>query len=223
MFNKITRCFNIALLTFTIGVGASNQARADYFVWQDVDTGVSLSFPDTWKVVSNKSADDVITVMPESGRAHAACRIRTRDDARYSIYPVHYSADIQKIAYNMDFWNNYLHEYTVYEIHNIQVGAGLGRGYAGYALAEYEGAVQGPYMHRRALMFASLYNDRAYILECSSHADAFGMWKKIFLSIATSMNFEKADHEIYTGHYRNYLADPRIEFKGDEGENVIVY
>lgn len=223
MLNKYMRYFYIAALTFMLCVGASMQARADYFVWQDVHTGVSFSFPDTWKVVSNKSADDVITVMPESGRAHASCRIRTRDDARYAIYPVHYSADIQKIAYNMDFWNNYLHEFTDYKVHNVQVGAGLGRGYAGYAVAEYESAVQGPYMRRRALMFASLYNDRAYILECSSHADAFAMYKKIFLSIAASMNFQKADHEIYTGHYRNYLADPRIEFKGDEGDNVIVY
>ncbi len=213
----------LSALTIVISFGFAVQAKADYVVWQDSDTGVSLSWPDTWRMVSNADADDVVTIMAPAGRGHATCRVRAREDMRYSIYPARYSRSVQKAAYSFEFWDRYLAEYTDHEIYNVHDGAGLGRGFAGYTVAGYEGAVQGPYMKRKALIFASYYNNKAYILECSSHADAFARWKGMFLSIAGSVDFKKAHHELRSGHYRNFMADPRIEFKGDQGENRVMY
>ena len=220
------RSFFLSVLALVVICGFAVPAKADYVVWKDHNTGVSLSWPDTWKIVSNADADDVVTIMPPSGRAHAACRVRAREDARYVIYPPRYSWAVQEVAYSYDFFDSYLMEYTnpvIYETHD---GAGLGRGFAGYALAGYESAVQGPYMERMAMIFASVYNGTAYILECSSHKDAFWRWQKLFLSIAGSVDFEKAHHELITGHYAHepiFIKDPPIEFMGDEGPNRILY
>lgn len=213
--------YSIAIILISLAYAA--QAHADYYVWKDSGTGVSLSYPDTWKMVSNADPDDVVTIMPPSGRAHAACRVRVRADARYSFYPEAYSWAIQPIAYSRDFWGKYLAEYDDSEIYMVRDGAGFGRGFASYALAEYDSAVQGPYMKRRALMFVSLYHDKAYILECSAHAEAFADWKKAFLSIAKSVNFQQISNGLTVGNYRDFLADPRIEFDGDEGENRVIY
>jgi hypothetical protein len=198
-------------------------ARADYYVWRDVNTGLTLSFPDTWAIVSSADPDDILTIMPPSGRGNAECRVRGREDKRYMIYPPRYSDEIQKIDFSEDFWHRYLQEYTNVQIYNVQNTAGLGRGYAGYATAAYTSAVPGPDMPRESLMFASLYFGTVYILECSAHVDAFNDWKGLFLSIADSIDFRKTHHQLMTGHYRDFLGDPRIEFQGTEGNNYVVY
>ncbi|PJB73740.1 MAG: hypothetical protein CO093_00115 [Alphaproteobacteria bacterium CG_4_9_14_3_um_filter_47_13] len=206
-----------------ITLGFSFPAKADYIVWQDPATGLSLSWPDTWKQVSNADPDDIITLMAPSGRAHATCRARARKDSRTLIYPPEYSADIQKINYSTSYWEQYLGEYSDYKIYNISDGAGLGRGFSGHTIAGFQSAVQGPEMSRKALIFASLYNGTAYIIECSSHKDAFANWQNAFLSIAKSVDFKKAHHELRAGHYRNFMADPRIEFESEHGESRTLY
>jgi hypothetical protein len=208
----------IFLLSMSFGV-----AKADYFVWADPQTGLSFSFPDDWQRVSSADPDDIITVMPPSGRAHAACRIRARNDMRYSVYPVHYANDIQKVAYGLPYMNEYLREYDDPQILSIMDNGGLGRGFATYAVVSYKSAVQGPLMERKATVFAAYYADRVYFLECSSHKDAYAMWENMFLSIAKSIDFKKADHELVSGNYRNFLPDPYKYFSGDEGMNVVRY
>ncbi len=215
----IKTCLLAVILCFSV----SGTALADYFVWQSAKTGVSLTFPDTWKIVSNKSPDDLVTVMAPSGRAHAACRMRARDDRRFEIYPPHYDAAIQQVGYSYDYMAAYLGEYDESEVLVMRNGAGLGRGYASYAIVSYEGAVQGPYMPRKALVFIGLYDNRVHILECSAHRDGFDQWQDLFLSIAGSVNYRKAGHETMTGHYRNFLGEERIIFDGTTKNSRILY
>lgn len=215
--------FRVFLAVFAVCCGAG-AAQADYSVWRDVNTGMSLSFPDTWQMVSNADPDDVITIMAPAGRANAQCRVRTRADGRYATFPPRYDWAIQKIDFSFDFWNRYLGEYDDAEIFNVQNGAGLGRGYAGYAVAAYKSPVPGPYMDRQALMFGTLYHDDLFILECSSHEDAFADWKDVFLSIAKSVDFLKTNHQLTSGHYRDFLSDPHIPFKSiTDGHTVESY
>jgi hypothetical protein len=217
------RNFILSFLAVFTFVAMPMQARADYFVWQDPQTGLSLSFPDTWKVVSNNEANDLVTVMPPSGREHASCRIRASEDRRYMIYPPRYSAAIQRVDFSLDFWTDYLQEYTNPEIYSLQDGSGFGRGFASYATAGFESMVQGPYMARKALMLGSLYDDTAYVVECSSHAEAFDSWKSIFLSIAGSMDFMQVDHAPMAGYYRNFTKDAPIVFRDFEGRSIASY
>ncbi|MBU0801057.1 MAG: hypothetical protein KKA05_08635, partial [Alphaproteobacteria bacterium] len=179
------------ILTFT----APQAAKADYFVWNDPQTGVQITYPDTWKVVHSQDTNDVVTIMPPSGRANAQCRVRANDERRFLIYPPRYDAAIQKITFSRDFWDKYLHEYNNHNIEALYDGAGHGRGFASYTIATYDSQIPGPDMARRALMFVSHYNDTVYVTECSSHADAFEQWKQIFLSVAGSVEFRKAHHE----------------------------
>ena len=209
----------LGLALFFFGI----PARADYFVWRDHLTGLSLSFPDSWLVVANKEPDDLVTVMAPGGRGNAVCRVRAREDRRYLIYPPRFSAAIQKIDYGAAFWETYLGEYEDARLESVKDESGLGRGFASTAVADYRSAVPGPYMSRKGLMFASLYNGRAYITECSSHRDAFSRWKDDFLSIAKSVDFRKAHHEVLTGDYRNFMKDPFLPFAGVDGHSVSLY
>lgn len=215
--------FLTALVAFALSFVIAQDARADYFVWQDEKTGFRFTYPDTWRIVNNADTNDLVTVMAPSGRGLAQCRGRNGEDARYSIFPPRYDRSIQKIDFSFDFWDNYLNEYANHEIYNVRNGAGLGRGYAGYAIAGYDGSVPGPMMRRKGLMFASLYHDRLFVLECSSHYDAFDRWKGLFLSIAGSVDFKKRHYEMNTGNYRNFLRDAPVVLHGEQGQVVYSY
>ena len=213
----LTAFTGLALLS-----GFATPAKADYFVWEDPASGLTFSFPDTWEVVSSADPDDVLTIMAPAGRAHAACRVRTNLDRRYLVYPPSYRDAIQKVDYSVPFWEKYMGEFEQPVIHEVKDGAGLGRSYASYAVLGFHSAVQGPAMNRQAIAFASLYNDTLFVLECSSHKDAFMDWKDAFTSIAKSIDFRKTYHENVTGHYRDFLADKTVRLKGDRKGTFIV-
>ena len=217
------RSLSLVLICFLLTISFVGQAKADYFVWRDAVSNLTVTFPDTWKILNNQQSDTVLTAMAPSGRGHAQCVVRTRVDERYMIYPSRFSEAIQKVDFSLPFWEKYLGQYENAELYSVQNAAGLGRGFAGYAIAGYDSAVPGPYMKRKGLMFASLYNGDVYILECSSHKDAFADWKTLFLSIADSVDFKKAHHQFTTGHYRRFLDDPGIEFRDYNNNNVVVY
>lgn len=217
------RSIFLGTLALVVILSYTAPAKADYALWADPETGFSLTWPDTWKRVNNADADDLITIMAPSGRAHATCRARAHKDVRFEIYPPQFAPDVQRVAYSEDFWESYLQEYSNHIVHSVFDGAGLGRGYASYALAEYDSAVPGPEMRRRAMLFAANYNGVVYILECSAHKDAYAKWQKLFLSIAGSVDFSKAHTELRSGHYYNFFNDRRIRFKGTEGPQRIVY
>ena len=204
------RIILFAVLAFVLMTIQPGTARADYFVWKDAHIRLSLSFPDTWQQVNNADPDDILTIMAPSGRGQAQCRIRVRADRRHIIYPSRFGWAIQKIDYSMGFWDDYLQEYTDPSISMMHDGAGFGRAFGSYVEASYQGIVPGPEMSRKMLGFASLYYDKAYILECSAHRDAFDQWRTSFLSIAKSIDFDKRYNEAFTGNYRNFMGDPRL-------------
>lgn len=192
--------------------GLSGAALADYKVWQDSETGLSLSVPDTWQQINNIQPDDLVSFMAPSGRAEAYCRVRARDDGRYTIYPMAYGKAIQEIATGYEFWDQYVSEYENVQALEVRQDASFGRGRAGYAVFAYDDAVPGPMMPRRALAFASLYNGTVYIAECSAHEEAFNDWMNLFLSVAGSVDFKKVPQESITGHYRNFMDNYPLDF-----------
>ena len=212
-----------AAMAFSLLAGSATIAKADYFVWEDPKTGMSLSFPDTWDITNNQDPGDVVTVAAPSGRANAICRISSHEDERYAIFPPRFGESVQRIEYSTEFWDQYLREYKQPELYSLQDGTGMGRGWSSFAEAGFTGSVPYPEMERRAVLFASLYNNRVYILDCSSHKDAFDQWKGPFLSIAKSIDFKKANHELLTGHYRNFMNDPRMLLQGPNGDYVVSY
>ncbi len=188
-------------------------AHADYFVWQDPKTGVELTFPDTWKRVSNQKPDDLLTILAPSPEDQALCRLRARSDERWTVYPVWHAADVQRFAYNQDFWDGYLAEYNTKRVQMYKDDAGLGKAFASTVLARFTRAApkepQGP---RLGQMWAGVYYDTAYILDCSAKENAFGTWQPDFAAIAKSVDMRKIIHELSIGNYpRNFMKDRYIE------------
>ncbi len=212
----------ITLMLVFIG-GFAATARADYFVWQDPKSGLILTYPDTWAMVNQTQPDEVFAVMaPSSDGDDPVCRVRVRDDKRFLVYPPHLGREVQTISYSRAFWEEYLGEYDNFAIYGNN-DAGLGRGYGSYAVAGYDGTILSPNTKRRGIMVASLYFDKAYIVDCSARVGAFEKWQPAFLSIIGSVDFKKAHDELWSGNYRNFFADPRIEFKWPGKDAVMRY
>ncbi len=139
------RFVQAAFLAMVMVGGFAGLARADYFVWQDPKSGLSLSYPDTWAMVSQRQPDEIFSIIaPSSEGDDAVCRVRVREDKRYLVYPPHLGRDVQTISYNREFWDDYLNEYDNVELYSNQDG-GLGRGYGSFAVAGYDGALFSPY------------------------------------------------------------------------------
>jgi hypothetical protein len=198
--------FAVLLVLFSAGI-CHAPAKADIFVWQDPESGLSLTFPDTWAVQNNQSPDTIFTIRAPSETDEARCVIKIRPENRFLIYPPRYDPAVQKIAYSTDFWKSYLYgQYEEVMIHKVRDQAGFGRGYASTMLSSYMTLGIDPAM-KSSLGLATNYNDKAYILECTALSGAFANWRAMFQSIAGSVDFKKAHHEAVTGHYRNFLND----------------
>ncbi len=193
-------------------------AKADYFSWKDAKTGLSMTFPDTWKVQNNLNPDTIMTVMgPSDQNGQPVCRVDVRDDRRYTLFPARYGDDIQKVAVSTPFWKSFLAQYDEYNLGNVFDGAGLGRWHASYALASYSKRFGTAFQSRRAIMFASLYGDKLYVAECSAMAHEYERWDADFRGIIKSIDFKKAYHELPTGEYANFLKESEQFFWAPQG------
>jgi hypothetical protein len=211
-----------AFIVLSVFCVLPSAARADYYLWRDADSGLTISFPDTWKVQNNAKPDDIITVMGPSDNDQPVCKVTVHDDRRYVIFPPEYGRDVQKVAVSTPFWKQYLGEYDGYDLNRVYDGGGLGRWHASYALASYKAHLGTVMQTRRAIMFASLYNDKLYILECSSLNHAYEAWAPMFQSIVKSVDFKKAYHELPIGEYANFLKGADLYFWSQTGPDGTV-
>lgn len=202
------------ILIAALSVGAfATQARADYFVWQDEKTGLSMSYPDTWGKISTRQPDDIFAIVAPKPEDDATCRIRVRDDRRFVIYPPNMDKDVQKIAVSKDFWDSYLNEYKNVDLYGYTDDAALGKGFGSFAVTGYDGSVIGPETKHRGIIVAALYAGKMYIVDCSAKASEFAKWQPQFMSIIGSVDFKKAHNELWTGNYRDFFTDPNLTFK----------
>ena len=215
--NKVL--FSFILLSFLMM--GTTRVSAEVFYWKDAETNMSLTYPDRWQVRHNQTDDAIMTVYAPGYNDHAKCVFRVRPDQRYAIYPVSLSAPIQRQFYSANFWENYLGEYDDYVIQAVQDDAGLGRGFASFVRSSYTTAY-GPKIEKESIAFASLYNNNAYIVECSAEKVGFARWYHSFLSVVKSVDFQKEIHEHTTGYYRDFLS-PKLRIQGERKIDVSVY
>ena len=191
---------------------ASTAAKADYFLWEDPATHLTITFPDTWKVTHNQDANDIFTVNGPDTNGYPKCVVKARDDKRYVIFPPRYGRSIQHDALSKPFWEAYLGDYQDYMITDTFDDAGMGRWHASYAQASYTNYDGSVYENRGAIMFASLYYDTMYIVECSAVSHAYERWYPAFTDIIKSIDFQQTYNESPVGHYRNFLTDAERYF-----------
>lgn len=203
---------------------AVKPAVADYFLWQDPSSGLTVTFPDTWKTQNNRGVNDVLTVSAPSNGDDPTCKIEVSEDKRYMIYPVDFGDAVQREAVSIPFWKSYMANYDEYAIDKVYDGGGLGRWLASYALGSYSKRDGTAYQQRRGIMFASLYNGKTYIVECSSLNHAYERWDNDFRSIIKSIDFKKAYHERAVGDYHDFLKEADLYFWAQTGlEGTVAY
>jgi hypothetical protein len=207
----------LRLFIFIVILALPSIAKADYFVWQDEKTGLSLTFPDTWKMQSNAGDNTILTVAGPSTGEQPSCTIDAVADKRYTIFPARYGDEVQKVAVSRPFWDKYLGRYNEHRLGTVVDGAGLGRWFASYAMASYSRNFGSVLQARQAIMFASLYRDTLYVIECSALAHGYQNWEPDFKGIIKSVDFKKAYHELPTGEYENFLKDAEAYFWAQSG------
>ncbi len=196
-----------ALSVLAVLLATVSPAKADYFVWSDRESGVTLSYPDTWKMINNQQPDDVITVALPSGDDKAVCRVRVNEDGRYKIFPNQYDDEIQLISYSQPFWDDYNANYDQVKVHMFRDATALGKGYGSMELITYASPPDEMPDYRTGILFVSFYDNHDYIAECSAAANAYSKYHTAVLTFAKSIDFKKTRHELTVGNYRDFLKD----------------
>jgi hypothetical protein len=147
------------------------------------------------------------------------CRVRQREDRRYVIFPVEYSSAIQRAAFSRKFWDEYLGEYDDVIVDAFKDDSGVGRAFASTAEVSFM-TPEATKIRKRGIVFAGVYNDRLYIVDCSSEQTVYAKWRPVFLSIIKSVETTKTIHEFPTGEYRGFLGDDEVTIQGPRVQDV---
>lgn len=188
-------------------------SKAEVFFIEDQDDRFSVAFPDHWDLTENQKPDDKLTVIAPGENDYSLCRVRVREDRKNLIYPPELAGSVQKVSYSREFWNDYLGEYDNVNVDSFREPTGLGKGFGSFTEASYTTA-EGNIVRKRGMMFASLYHDKAYIVDCSAEESVYQKWRPYFLGIVKSVDFEKVIHELPSGNYRDFLNDPDVVING---------
>lgn len=188
------------------------QARADVFFVEDQNDRFTVTFPDTWKQTDNQKPDDKLTVYAPGQYNFATCRVRVREDRRFVIYPSELSDEVQRVNISRDFWDDYLGEYDNVSVEVFKDNAGLGLGNASMVEAAFDTA-EGALVHKRGIMFAAIYHDQLYIVDCSAEESVYDGFRPAFLGIVKSVDFTKINQGRPNGHYRDF-TDEEVEIEG---------
>jgi hypothetical protein len=193
-------------------------AKADYFVWQDAKTGLSLSYPDTWKKQSTNGVHEIFQIEAPSDGDNPVCKVSASKDKRFVIFPPDYGDAVQRTAVSVPFWKSYMAlDYDDYVIDKVYDGGGFGRWHASYATLAYNVREGTQMQSRRGIAFASLYYDNMYIVECSALAQGYEKWEKDFRSIIKSIDFKKIYNERAIGEYADFLSGSEMYFWAQTG------
>ena len=198
-------------------IGVSESAKANYFVWTDPETEMTLSYPDTWVRVNNQKPGDKFSIAAPSGDDMASCKVHVKEDKRFLYYPQRYRDAVQKFAYSTDFWSDVFDNYANVKVHRYLDSSGLGQGLGSYVLITYDELWPKSDMGMAGIMLVSLYHDDAYIASCSSKKHGFDRWRGYFGSILSSIQFKKIHHELFVGEYRDFINDINLIFTRDDG------
>jgi hypothetical protein len=205
-FSMMAAVASIAVMAASVG-----SAKADYGVWTDAKTGLTVTFPDTWKQINNETSDDVITLSVASGDANAICKISAQEDKRFLIYPNKYRADIRDKNFAMNFWEKYATNYNSVKMIRYADNAGLGQGFASMALVSFltppSSVDANDSTDRGGIMAVTNYGDKVYVANCSSALPSYGTYHVQFMDFFKSISFKKYYHELVVGDYRNFLNE----------------
>ncbi len=213
---SFSKAIKASVCAVVLSAGISTAAMAEVNVFRDPITKMTVSYPDRWYDISNQKPGDVLTVRAPSRAGHndfAECKVNTQNDGRFKIYPVQYSAPIQRAFIAEDYWKSYHARYDDVVVHKGTSNNGLGDGFASMAQVSYTTAGGGK-MRKRSIGFASLYRNVLYNVECSALESEYHNYHKSFLSFIKSVDFNNPTNFALSGHYRGFIGDKTLKVRG---------
>lgn len=190
----------------------SGPAKADTFVWKDPVQGFAVSFPDSWRIQTDDTANTRVRIAGPIAEDMASCKIASHPDGRALIYPKRLvdEAVVEKLG--RDFWDAQTGELTNARISDYYAPASFGdRGDAtAIRVAFHHNDGKGTMVPMYGIMIASLYGDKLYVGSCSARYEVYGRYSALFGSIIDSVALDERDSIFPSGYYRNFLADPKL-------------
>lgn len=205
------KLFLLSAFATSIALGSVVSAQAETFSWKNTAEDISLKFPDRWATVSTVYDDELLRIAAPADTGSmddVKCRVRVRDDSRFKMHPISHSAALQRTYVSEAFWTDYMNEFKNSRINMVKDDQGFGRGFASQIDMTFE-SYEHPRIIRRGMAFASLYNNKIHILECSAKESAFLEWRPAFLNVLQSVDF-KPFAPYKRGYYRDFYKDQSV-------------
>lgn len=188
-------------------------ARSEYFTWQDPQSGVTLSYPDTWIIANNQKPDDRLTIQAPGVHDYASCRLRMREERRAEIYPYQFDSNVQHLYVGFPFWQSYVDEYAGASLDQVLYDRSMLNTIASSADFTFISSA-GPKALMRGFAFAGLEDNQLYIFECSAEMDAYDRWYPIFRTVLKSLHKSLWDSLTVNGGYRDFQNDSPVIVRG---------
>lgn len=190
---------------------ASAAAHADTIVWKDPVHAFTMSYPDSWTIQTDDTANTRLRVAGPLAGDLPTCRMKVVADGRAKIYPKGIVDEAVFETLNADFWQTEAAQYESSQVTAFFAPASMGgKGDATAVRVTFvqdDGQEKVP-MH--GVMIGSIYGDKRFVASCSSKAEVYDRWAPVFASILGSVELDSRYHPFASGYYRNFLRDPKL-------------
>ncbi len=202
--------------------------RAEVYQWQDPKFDITLTFPDDWMRQAKEGDDLRLHILAPQAQNQAACRIFANQDNRFLYVPAEGSVQVAQFVQDQQALQgilaNRLHHHNVRLI-GYQKLAGLGKGPATAAIAQFYKDVNGQKLAMQSIVFGGYSHGLEAIFQCETQVEAWQKWYPTFMSMAGSFDYplRLATHK--HGYYRDFMADGSVFFPVGSGnaQGVVRY
>lgn len=216
------------LLAVLLVFAAAVPAQANVFVWKDPKYKFTVSFPDTWMRQAINDDDLRLNILAPQGNDHAACRVYASHDGLFNDAPASAKANLEVSQFLFTDQALKMQLFGRPDVNMVQLDdksevAGLGRGSAVLAHAQYQKTYAGQIFPMRSIVLASQHYGDRIVMTCESLTSAYESWEPLFKGIIKSMDFPSAYSPNPNGLYRRFQDDGWVIFPKGHNEGATKY
>ena len=189
--------------------------QAEVYQWQDPKFDITMTFPDDWMRQAKEGEDLRLHILAPQGQDHAACRVFANNDNRFLYVPPQGAVAVAQFVQDQTalqgVLSNRLH-YDNVRLIGYQKLAGLGKGPATAALAQFYKEWQGRKIGMQSIVFGGYVHGLETVFQCESTAAAWQRWYPVFMGMVSSFDFPIRTARFKQGYYRDFMADGFVYF-----------
>jgi hypothetical protein len=190
-------------------------AAADVFTWKDPQFDITLTYPDDWMKQAKEGDDLRLHILAPQGQDHAACRVLARNDNRFLYVPPQGGIQVAQFVQDQQALKNVLANRLRYDdvrLIGYQSIAGLGKGPATVAIAQFYKQWNGQNLPMQSVVFGGYVQGFETVFQCEALASAWGRWLPLFMNMASTFDFPVKTARLKNGQYRDFMADGFVYF-----------